>query len=318
MSCEHNKLTKHGKDRKGCQRWKCANCGTTVTNDSHKRPLASMRIDPDKAAAVLGMLLEGMSIRAVERTTGMNRDTICDLVLLAGENCDRFLCDRVTGIKADAIELDEIWGFVTAKQKTANARNLGPDAGDAWTWLAIDADTKLILSHATGKRDDDTCHRFLVRLNAATVGQCQVTSDGLASYTHNVPYYLGTRIDFAQLIKTYKSTQSETRYSPAEITGIEKVVRMGNPQEDRISTSYSERLNLSVRMHNRRMTRLTNAHSKSAAHHAAMQSLFAAWYNFCRSNLALRVKGEPKRTPAMAAGLADKVWTLGELLAAAA
>jgi Transposase and inactivated derivatives len=317
MTCEHNKLTKHGKDRKGCQRWKCAHCGTTVTNDEHTRPLGDMRIDEDKAAMVLGMLLEGMSIRAVERMTKMNRDTICDLVLLAGENCDRFLCDRVKGIKAEAIELDEIWGFVGCKQKTANAKLRGDECGDAWTWLAIDADTKLILSHVTGKRDQATCQRFLVRLNAATVGRCQVTSDGLGNYTHSVPFYMGTRVDFSQLIKTYKSSQSETRYSPAVITGIEKVVRMGNPNEERISTSYSERLNLSVRMHNRRLTRLTNAHSKKASHHAAMQSLFAAFYNYCRPNLALR-SGKQKRTPAMAAGLANRVWTIRELLASAA
>lgn len=318
MSCEHNKRTKHGKDRHGCQRWKCAHCGCTITDGNHKRPLASMRIDEDKAAMVLGMLLEGASIRAVERLTGMNRDTICDLVLLTGENCDRFLSARVTGIQPVAIELDEIWGFVAAKQKTANAKNLGPEAGDAWTWLAIDADTKLILSHATGKRDEDTCKRFLIRLNSATVGRCQVTSDGLAAYSHNVPYYMGTRVDFAQLIKTYNNSQIETRYSPAEIAGIEKKVRMGNPDESRISTSYSERLNLSVRMHNRRLTRLTNAHSKSAAHHSAMQSLFAAWYNFCRTNMALHQKGQQKRTPAMAAGLADKAWSLQDLLAASA
>jgi hypothetical protein len=135
-------------------------------------------------------------------------------------------------------------------------------------------------------------------------------ADGLALYTHKVPIALGTRCDFAQLVKTYKSEQQETRYSPATITSIEKIARFGNPDEALISTSYSERFNLTVRMQNRRMTRLTNAHSKKAEHHAAMMSLTTAFYNFCRKHESL--KG---RTPAQAAGLTDRVWTLKELLA---
>jgi len=307
--CQHEKLTKHGKDRKGCQRWKCRNCGSTVTNDDHSRPLGKMRIDEDDAIRVLGMLLEGMSIRACERITGLKRDTICDLVLHVGQNCDRFLADNVRDVATKAAELDELWGFVGCKAKTAEAKKLGDEYGDSWSWFAIDADSKLILSHTVGKRDEGTCTRFLTRLNNATTGRIQITSDGLALYTHNVPLHLGSRIDFAQLIKTYKSSQTETRYSPATITGIEKVTRFGNPDEDRISTSYSERFNLSVRMHVRRFTRLTNAHSKSAAHHSAMTALFVAFYNYCRKHETL--KG---RTPAMASGLAERVWTLRELV----
>jgi hypothetical protein len=152
------------------------------------------------------------------------------------------------------------------------------------------------------------------RLNNATIGRYQVTTDGLATYTHNVPLYLGSRVDFAQLVKTYASSQVETRYSPATITGIEKVVRFGSPDETKISTSYIERFNLTVRMQMRRLTRLTNAHSKSRAHHAAAVALFVAWYNFCRRNQAL--KG--KQTPAMASGLAVSVWSVEELLRATA
>lgn len=312
-NCTHDDRKKHGKDRKGNQRWKCRSCGATFASEE-KRPLGDMRIDLDKACMVLNMQLEGSSVRACERMTGMKRDTICDLILTAGENCDKFLRSAVVGVEAKTIEMDEIWGFVGCKEKTREAKGHGKNMGDSWTWLAIDADTKMILSHEIGKRDEDTCVSFLNRLNDATTGRCQVTSDGLAAYRHNVPFCLGSRVDFAQLIKNYTSSQTETRYSPAKITSAEKIARFGNPDMAKVSTSYSERLNLSVRMHVRRFTRLTNAHSKSARHHAAMVSLFAAWYNYCRPNSALG----KKTTPAMAAGLAEKPWTIRELLEAAA
>jgi transposase-like protein/IS1 family transposase len=309
-SCQHETRSKHGKDRKGQQRWKCRSCGATITDAAHERPLGDMRTELADAVLVLKLLLEGMSIRGCERTTGMKADTVCDLVLHVGQNCDRFLESSVRNVKAKFIEMDEIWGFVYAKDKTCKFKGIvGEGLGDSWTWFAIDADSKLILSHAVGLRDEPTCTRFLKRLNEATTGQTQVTSDGLALYTHNVPMQLGSRVDFAQLIKTYKSSQTETRYSPATIEGIEKVVRFGTPDESRISTSYSERFNLSVRMHVRRFTRLTNAHSKSAPHHAAMIALFTAFYNYCRKHETLKGK-----TPAQAAGLTDHVWSLLELL----
>lgn len=311
-TCPHESRKKHGRDRKGNQRWKCQLCGATFVSDE-KRPLGDMRIDLEKAVLVLKMLLEGMSIRACERITGIKRDTICDLVLLAGENCDRFLPKAVKNVEAKVIELDELWDFIYCKQRTKEVKKLDGEIGDTWTWLAIDADTKLILSHAVGDRSEDTGSYFLSKLDKATVGCCQVTSDGLRVYTLGVPFHLGSRAAFAQLIKTYKSSQVETRYSPATITGIEIIPRLGQPDPDLISTSYSERLNLSVRMHVRRFTRLTNAHSKSAKHHAAMVALFVAWYNFCRKHETLE-----KKTPAMVAGLAKKPWKIEELLRAAA
>jgi transposase-like protein/IS1 family transposase len=313
LACQHDNLKKHGKDRKGNQRWKCCKCGATVTKAHHERPLGDMRIDLAEAATVLKMLLEGMSIRACERITGMNRDTICALVLQVGENCNRFLETTVKNMTPKFVEMDELWGFVHCKAKVAVAKNLGPEVGDSWTWLAIDGDSKMILSHAVGKRDESTCLRFLNRLNAATIGRMQVTSDGLGAYTHNVPFCLGSRVDFAQLVKSYASSQTETRYSPATIISAEKIARFGEPDMDHVSTSYSERMNLSVRMHCRRFTRLTNAHSKSAAHHEAMVSLFVAWYNFCRKHETLKGK-----SPAMVGNLTERVWSIEELLTAAA
>jgi len=155
---------------------------------------------------------------------------------------------------------------------------------------------------------------FLRRLANAIEGKCQITSDNLPIYKHNVPLFIGSRCDFAQLTKVFATAPVENRYSPPRIIGTEKSVRFGHPDEDHISTSYVERFNLSIRMHSRRLTRLTNAHSKKLEHHAAMMSLFVAWYNYCRPNMALG-KG---RTPAMAAGLAVGPWSIGDLLGMAA
>jgi IS1 family transposase len=236
-------------------------------------------------------------------------------VLLAGENCQRFLSSAVKDVQAKTIELDEIWDFIRLKNRTKEKLGLdGGDDGDSWTWLAIDADTKLILTHTVGLRDAQTCEQFLRQLDNATDGECQVTSDGLKLYTYGVPLALGSRCSFAQLVKTYASGVNEGRYSPSVIVSAEKVTRFGNPDEDKVSTSMAERLNLSLRMHVRRFTRLTNAHSKTYQHHAAMTALFVAWYNFCRPNTA-HGKGI---TPAMAAGIAGGKWSLEDLLRAAA
>ena len=310
-ACQHANKAKHGKDRHGNQRWKCKHCGTTLTSNE-ERPLGDMRIDNDRAVFILTLLLEGMSIRAAERITKVARKTICDLILTVGDKCDAFLQRTIVNVKTNAVQLDELWDFVRAKHATKERLSLDDECGDVWTWCAIDADSKLILSHATGQRDEYTCTRFLRRLNNATDGSYQVTSDGLGLYTNNVPFELGSRVSFAQLVKEYKSTQVETRYSPAKIVGIEIIERFGSPDPDKISTSYSERLNLSIRMHVRRFTRLTNAHSKTYRHHSAMTSLFVCWYNFCRKNMAIR-----NMTPAMASGLTEHVWDLRELLEAA-
>jgi transposase-like protein/IS1 family transposase len=313
-TCQHETRAKHGKDRNGNQRWKCPKCGSTFTSED-RRPLGDMRIDLADAVKVLGMLLEGMSIRACSRLTGIKPNTICDLVLTVGDNCRRFLAATVRGVEAKEVQLDEIWDFIRLKARTKEALGqVGGDDGDSWTWLAIDSQSKLILAHNVGLRDESTCESFLKQLADATTGECQVTSDGLGLYTYRVPLALGARVSFAQLVKNYSSAQNETRYSPAKIISAEKIARFGQPDEDKVSTSYSERLNLSVRMHVRRFTRLTNAHSKTYDHHAAMTALFCAFYNFCRPNQALG-KGI---TPAMAAGLTGSKWSLEDLLRAAA
>lgn len=312
-NCEsHSK--KHGKDRNGNQRFRCKECGKTWIEDRVK-PIGNMRIDPARAELALKMLLEGMAIRAVERITGLHRDTICDLILTVGENCEQFMRDvRVAPEAVTAIELDECWSFVSCHEKIRKARGYDDSQGDSWTWVAIERETKMVLALHVGKRTNKDCRTFLRQLDDSTPGaHFQVTSDGLAAYTHNVPFELGSRIEFAQLIKQYASTQVETRYAPATIIGIEKVVRFGTPDESKISTSFVERFNLSLRMHLRRFTRLTSGHSKSLAHHKAMQALFVVFYNWARKHETL--KG---RTPAMASGLTDHVWSMSELMEAVA
>jgi transposase-like protein/IS1 family transposase len=308
ISCPHETLHKHGKDRLGNQRYKCAACGMTFVDEKVK-PLGVLRIDPKAATTALSLLLEGMSIRSVQRLTGLCRDTLADLILHVGGNCERFLEKAVRSVPVQDVQMDEIWSFVSMKEKTRKTRDRAAEFGDSWTFIAIERQTKLVLCYEIGQRNNDTAVAALRKLSNATTGRFQLTTDGLAAYSLNVPFVLGTRVDFGQLFKTYASEQTQTRYSPATIISCEKKVAFGNPDEALISTSIIERFNLTLRMVLRRFTRLTNAHSKSLTHHSAMQAIFFAWYNFCRKHETL--KGE---TPAMASGLTGRPWTVKELL----
>jgi IS1 family transposase len=235
------------------------------------------------------------------------------MILVVGGNCQRLLEETLVNVEAKDVQLDEIWSFVGMKEKTRVATARGSEWGDSWTFIAIDRDTKLVLTHAIGQRDMATSTRFLNQLDRATSGRFQLSTDGLGSYTLNVPFVFGSRVDFAQLIKNFASSQSTVRYSPATISGCEKIPRFGDPDMDKVCTSHVERMNLTVRMNMRRFTRLTNAHSKSAQHHSAVQSIFFCWYNFVRPHQTLKGK-----SPAMAAGLAEKRWTIQQMIERAA
>lgn len=305
-SCSHTETKKHGRDRNGHPRLRCKLCGATFTERA--KPLGDMRTSVKDAAAVLGMLLEGMSIRSASRVSGLKADTICDLILVVGENCERLLESKIRGVEAKDIQVDELWSFVTCKEKTRVGQRYTGDEGDSWTWTAIDRDTKLILAHHVGQRDNASCMPFLRKIEAATAGRFQLSSDGLGCYTMSVPYTFRERVDFAQLVKSFGPTKSTGRYSPPRIIGAVKKAIYGTPDPDKVCTSHVERFNLTVRMTLRRFTRLTNAHSKSLKHHRAMQAIFFAWYNLCRKHETI------KQTPAMAAGLADRAWTIRELI----
>ena len=306
-TCQHSQTKKHGRDRNGNQRLRCMVCGKTFA-EPVVRPLGDMRTSVKDAATALGLLLEGMSVRAVERLTGLKRDTICELILVVGANCRRLLNEKVHDVAVADVQCDELWSFVGCKERTRVARRHTGDEGSCWTFIAIERNTKLVLAHTVGQRDNQTCWEFVGQLSAATAGRFQLSTDGLGAYTLNVPFMFQGRVDFGQLVKNYAGTQSVSRYSPAKIIGAEKRPRSGNPDPDRICTSHIERLNLTLRMNLRRFTRLTNAHSKSMRHHKAMQAIFFAWYNFARKHDAI------KQTPAQAAGLADKQWTIRELI----
>jgi transposase-like protein/IS1 family transposase len=311
ISCQHETRHKHGKTKSGNQRYKCATCGATFIAEAS--PLGNLRVSVKEATMALALILEGMSIRSVQRLTGLCRQTLADLILVVGENCQRLLDAMVKNVEVSDVQLDEIWSFVGMKEKTRVARFYGPEFGDSWTFYGI-SEKKLILAHQVGNRDSDTCWAFLMKLkNAIGSGRFQITTDGLAAYRMNVPLAFQSQADFAVLIKNYSSSQDETRYSPAKIINIEKLPMFGDCDEGRISTSHIERFNLTVRMSLRRFTRLTNGHSKSLKHHVAMQAIFVAWYNFARKNEALK-----NQTPAMANGLSDHVWTIKELIERAA
>lgn len=311
--CRHEKLKKHGKDSNGHQRYRCCACGITQVDTSH-RLLGDMRLPTDKAVFVLKLLLEGTSIRTAERLTGVNRNTIMDLLVLVGRRCERFWTDRMRNLKAKDVQCDEIWGFVGMKERTRKRLNLdSPTIGDVYVYIGIERTTKLVLAYHCGKRDTAHTEWFTQKLAAAVSNAPQITTDGWAPYQNAIPHYFGGRrgMDYAALVKVYAALEprGEGRYSPPQISAIKKERIWGNPDADRVCTSHVERQNLSIRMAVRRMTRLTNGFSKKWINHTAAMALWLVWYNFGRVHMTL------KKTPAMAHRLADHPWTVEELLA---
>jgi IS1 family transposase len=319
-ACPHKDRKRFGHDRHGNQRYRCLLCGVTFI-EKRPRPIGSMRIDPEKARQVLEMLLEGVSIRSTVRLTGVAKGTILRLLELVGYRAQYYWTLTMRNLPASNVQVDETWGFVYAKEKTCMANRIGPYCGDAYTFFAIERDTKLILAWHLGRRDQTETIVFADKLRIATSGRFQLTTDGFQPYAQVVPGAFGGNVDFAQLIKQYgkpKEAKAETRYSPATISGIRKIEVCGSPNMDLACTSHIERSNLSIRMGVRRMTRLTNAFSKKWENHEAHLALWFLYYNFCRPHTTLSKgpkgqKGTPT-TPAMAAGVADHVWGLGELL----
>lgn len=271
------------------------------------------RLSSKDRARILHMLCEGMSIRAITRLTGASKNTVAKLLVDAGKACAAYHDAHVRNVKAARVQVDEIWSFTYAKQKNVATAKAAPEAaGDTWTWTALDADSKLIVSYLVGGRDSEYAMWFIDDLASRLSNRVQLTSDGHRAYLEAVEGAFGSDVDYAQLLKLYGSAggkDADVRYSPAECTGIRKRTIEGKPDEGHISTSYVERQNLTMRMHMRRFTRLTNAFSKKIENHAHAVALHMMYYNFVRIHKTLRV------TPAMAAGVADRLWEIDDIAA---
>jgi IS1 family transposase len=265
-----------------------------------------------KRVQILSMLVEGSSMRSISRVVDVSINTVSKMLIDAGTVCAAFHDEKVRNVASKRVQVDEVWSFTAAKQKTVAAGMKRPvdGAGDTWTWTALDADSKLIVQWFVGGRDGYAAKLFIDDLASRLANRVQLTSDGHRAYLDAVEDVFGADIDYAQLVKLYgDSPEAEKRYSPAECIGCRKTRIEGNPDPAHISTSYVERSNLSLRMHNRRFTRLTNAFSKKFENHCHALALYFMFYNWVRIHKTLRV------TPAMAAGLTDKLLSMEDVAA---
>src|SRR5438876_2480202 len=263
----------------------------------------------DERIRVVAALVEGNSIRATSRMTGVARNTVTKLLVDLGQVCMKYHDKHVRNVRVRRLQCDEIWAYVGAKAKNVSAKKKEIGWGDVWTWVGIDADTKLVVSYLVGGRGADWAMDFMKDAANRIRGRVQITTDGHKAYLEAVEDAFGMDVDYAQLQKIYgASLENETRYSPAVCIGCDMKVVSGNPDPKHVSTSFVERQNLSLRMSIRRFTRLTNAFSKKVENHAAAVALWFMYYNFCRVHQTLRV------TPAMEAGISDHVWDLSELV----
>lgn len=274
------------------------------------------RLPITKRVQIINLLVEGMSLRATSRIADVSINTVTKLLVDVGKGCQVFHDETVHGLSSQRIQCDEIWSFVYAKQKNVEDLISPIDgAGDVWTWVGIDADTKMVVSWLVAPRDAESAYVLMKDLKSRIRNRIQLTTDGLKAYLVGVPDAFGSKIDYAQLIKIYGSADlnkeqitAERKYSPSDCTGIEKKRILGKPDPDFISTSYIERQNLTMRMHMRRFTRLTNAFSKKVENHCHAIALHFVYYNWVKIHTTLRV------TPAMEAGLTKNLMTLEDLV----
>jgi IS1 family transposase len=270
------------------------------------------QLKTEKRAAVLSALVEGNSIRSTVRMTGVAKNTVLKLVVDAGTACARYLHENLRNLNSRRVQCDEIWSFVAMKAKNVPEERRGEQGiGDVWTWTAIDADTKLLISYLVGARDGMHASHFIADVASRLSNRVQLTTDGHKPYLEAVEGAFGGEIDYAMLIKLYGNTPgntAEVRYSPGECIGTRKEVISGSPDLEHVSTSFAERQNLTMRMRMRRFTRLTNAFSKKIQNHEHAIAIYAMHYNFVRRHQSLRI------TPAQAAGIERKLWSLEDMV----
>jgi IS1 family transposase len=269
------------------------------------------RLSTEERAKVVNCLIEGCSLRSTVRLTGVAKKTVSRILVEVGEACAAYHDKIMRNLPCKTVQVDEVWSFTYAKQANIPEHLQGQDGiGDTWTWIAIDADSKLIPAWHVGLRDTAAAYSFIHDLKGRLASRVQLTSDGFRPYLYAVEDAFGSEIDYSMLIKMYgrETGQGETRYSPPVCIGARRRKIIGNPDRNLISTSFVERQNLNLRMTNRRFTRLTNAFSKKIENHKHMMAIYTMNYNFCRIHQTLRV------TPAMEAGIADHVWSLEEIV----
>jgi transposase-like protein/IS1 family transposase len=335
IACAHAQYQKYGKTRKGEQRYRCNLCGH-VWFDAQPKPLGSMRIQVESAKLVLRLLTEGMSIRATERTTGVDRNTICKLLVFFGDACQRFLDERMQGLTLSHLQFDEQWTYVAKKQSrlTTDERAERHDVGDVFLWTCIDQRTKLMPAFLIGKRSADNARRFMSDVasrlewpkphasdahNFQSGGYkpiVQISTDGFAGYPEAIDLAFGPYVKYGQCIKNFRN--ANMIYTPSEMIGTErKPIRgIGDRERRTISTSHIERLNGTQRVFMKRLNRLTLCFSKKLRNLEAAFAMFAAYYNFCWQTRKPGKSGAKRATAAMMAKVAGHVWSFDELFAA--
>ena len=269
------------------------------------------RLDAARRSQVIRCLVEGNSIRSTVRMTGVAKNTVVKLLVELGAACAEYQDQALRNLKCKRVQCDEIWSYIGAKDKNVPADKQGQfGIGSVWTWTAIDADSKLIVSWLVGTRDVGTATEFMQDLAGRLSNRVQLTTDGHRAYLMAVEDAFGANIDYSMLVKMYgNNPDGEKRYSPAECIGCERKAITGNPDPKHVSTSYVERQNLTMRMSMRRFTRLTNGFSKKVENHVAALAVYFMYYNFARIHQTLRV------TPAMAAGVTDRLWDVSDIVA---
>ncbi|MGI3903411.1 MAG: IS1 family transposase [Janthinobacterium lividum] len=267
------------------------------------------RLSLDRRTQAIGCLVEGNSIRSTERMTGIHRDTVMRLLVEVGTGCAALMDEQMRELSCQRLQVDEIWTYVQKKQRQVTANDDQERVGDQWTFVALDADTKLVPTYRIGKRDLPTAKAFMGDLAGRMANRVQLSSDALAAYVEATEEAFGADVDYGQVVKMYEAEHAGAgRYSPPQVVSVEKRVIQGGPDRKHISTSLIERQNLTMRMSMRRFTRLTNAFSKKVENLQAAVGLHFAHYNFVRIHSKHRV------TPAMAAGVSDRLWSLHDLV----
>jgi IS1 family transposase len=265
----------------------------------------------EKKITAVAMLAEGNSIRSIERMTNVHRDTIVRLGVRMGEGCQRIMDEKMRNLPCKVVQVDEVWGFISMKQKTANKLGLRSEAvGDVWTWIALDAETKIVPTFAVGDRSQYMANAFIEDLSMRLSHRIQISTDGLPAYKGAIERAFGCEVDYGSIIKTFSHTNvdEQRRYSPAEVIKVDKKTVQGEPDTDLISTSYVEKQNHTLRMHCRRLSRLTNAFSKKIENFRAAVALHYAYYNFVETHKTIRC------APAVEAGVLNSAWTVADLV----